>query len=154
MYFLDEPSDFVLRKIVKIARNKGLKIYAIPHKFGKYAKYPEINLRLIGPAEFPSIIANASCIYTDSFHGTAFSVNLNRPFWTLQRNYKSFKSQSSRITDFLDLVNLSDQYVTQENQSSLELPGLDFENANKILNKQRKISRKYLSDAFKKCSKY
>lgn len=153
MYFLDEPSDFILRKIVKIARNKGLKIYAIPHKFSKYEKYPEINLKLIGPAEFPSIIANASCVYTDSFHGTAFSVNLNRPFWTFQRNYKSFKSQSSRITDFLDLVGLSAQYVIQVNQSNFDFPSIDFENVNKILADQRKISKKYLLNSFKKCGK-
>lgn len=107
LYFLDEPSDFVLKKIVEVARKKRLNIYAIPHQFNKYNQYPEIQLKSVGPLEFPSIIANASCVYTDSFHGTAFSVNLNRPFMTFQRNYKSFKSQSARITNFLELFNLS-----------------------------------------------
>lgn len=154
MYFLDEPSDAVLKGIVKLSREKGLKIYAIPHQFEKYNKYPEIQLKPIGPEEFPSLIANSSCVYTDSFHGTAFSVNLNRPFWTFQRNYKSFRSQSSRITDFLQLVNLNSQYITQKKQFEFDfaVPQLDFKSVNRILNNQRKISNQYLINSFKNCN--
>lgn len=150
MYFLDEPSDSTLSKIVKVAKEKGLGIYAIPHKFDKYNKYPEIQLKSIGPAEFPSIIANASCVYTDSFHGTAFSVNLNRPFWTFQRNYKSFKSQSSRITDFLELVGLSSQYIflSQSDNSQINFPVIDYKNVNNILKNQREVSKSYLLNSF------
>lgn len=150
LYFLDEPSDLVLEKIVKMARKKGLKIYAIPHQYEKYNKYLDIQLDSIGPAEFPSFIANASCIYTDSFHGTAFSVNLNRPFMTFQRNYKSFKSQSSRITNFLELFNLSNQYVTLNDQINFnpECPKLDFNSSNKILREQRKKAYEYLTKSF------
>lgn len=153
MYFLDEPSESILQEIVKTAKSKGEKIYAIPHKFDEYDKYPEIQLKPVGPADFPSIIANAECVYTDSFHGTAFSVNLNRPFWTFQRNYKSFNSQSFRITDFLELVGLSSQYVTKEQQSQFEasFPELKFKRVNDILNKQRGIAKNYLTESFKNC---
>lgn len=150
LYFLDEPADSVLKKVVEVARKKQLKIYAIPHQFEKYNKYPDIHLKSVGPLEFPSIIANASCVYTDSFHGTAFSVNLNRPFMTFQRNYKSFKSQSSRITNFLELFNLSIQYITLEQQKNFnpDFPQIDFDNVNQVLKKQRVKSYKYLTNAF------
>lgn len=150
MYFLDEPSDIVLDRIVEIARNKKLKIYAIPHRFSKYDKYPEIQVKEVGPAEFPSSIANASCIYTDSFHGTAFSVNLNRPFWTFQRNYKSFKSQSSRITDFLKLVGLYNQYVLLDQLDGIKIdfPNINYKEVNDVIENQRKISKLYLLNSF------
>lgn len=153
LYFLDEPSDEVLQNIVEIARKKELKVYAIPHMFDKYSKYPEIKLQLAGPADFPSLIANASCVYTDSFHGTAFSVNLNRPFFTFQRNYKSFKSQSSRITDFLELVNLSDHYIMTKQQDKIDydFPNIKFDTVNTILEKQRKKAKKYLVESFNSC---
>lgn len=151
LYFLDEPSDLVLKKIVKVAQKKHLKIYAIPHQFDKYDKYPEIQLKSVGPMEFPSIIANASCVYTDSFHGTAFSVNLNSPFMTFQRNYKSFKSQSSRITNFLELLDLSTQYITLQQQTSFnpDFPQLDFGKVNREIKKQREKSYKYLTGALR-----
>lgn len=151
LYFLDEPSDKVLDHILKRAKEKNLKIYAIPHKFEKYNKYSDIQLKLIGPQEFPSIIANASCVYTDSFHGTVFSINLNRPFWVFERNYKSFKSQSTRITDLLKVFNLSDQYITKNSNSELTFPRLDFVEVNKILDDQRDISKKYFLNSFENC---
>ncbi len=156
LYFLDEPADSVLKKVVEVARKNQLKIYAIPHQFEKYNKYPDIHLKSVGPLEFPSIIANASCVYTDSFHGTAFSVNLNRPFMTFQRNYKSFKSQSSRITDFLELFNLSIQYITLEQQKNFnpDFPQIDFDNVNQALKKQRVKSYKYLTNAFSDIKKH
>lgn len=150
LYFLDEPADSVLKKVMEVARKKRLKVYAIPHQFDKYNKYPGIHLKSVGPLEFPSIIANASCVYTDSFHGTAFSVNLNRPFMTFQRNYKSFKSQSSRITNFLELFDLSTQYIKLEQQTSFnpDFPRIDFDGVNQVLKKQRTRSYKYLTNAF------
>lgn len=153
MYFLDEPSKSLLKRIVRNARSKKMKVFAIPHKFDEYNDYPEIQLKSVGPAEFPSIIANAQCIYTDSFHGTAFSVNLNRPFWTLQRNYKSFKSQSFRITDFLKLVGLFDNYIIKQDQAhfNADFPNIDFEPVNETLEAQRKASHKYLIDSFNDC---
>lgn len=156
LYFLDEPADSVLKKVVEVARKKQLKIYAIPHQFEKYNKYPDIHLKSVGPLEFPSIIANASCVYTDSFHGTAFSVNLNRPFMTFQRNYKSFKSQSSRITNFLELFNLSIQYITLEQQKDFnpDFPQIDFGNVNQVLKKQREKSYKYLTNTFSDIKKH
>lgn len=151
LYFLDEPSDFVLKKIVEVARKKRLNIYAIPHQFNKYNQYPEIQLKSVGPLEFPSIIANASCVYTDSFHGTAFSVNLNRPFMTFQRNYKSFKSQSARITNFLQLFNLSSRYITLQQQTCFnpDFPRINFKSVDQVLKSQRARSYKYLTNAFK-----
>ncbi len=156
LYFLDEPADSVLKKVVEVARKKQLKICAIPHQFEKYNKYPDIHLKSVGPLEFPSIIANASCVYTDSFHGTAFSVNLNRPFMTFQRNYKSFKSQSSRITNFLELFNLSIQYITLEQQKDFnpDFPQIDFGNVNQVLKKQREKSYKYLTNTFSDIKKH
>ena len=39
-----------------------------------------INILDAGPSEFLWLIANASCMVTNSFHGTAFSINLQPHF--------------------------------------------------------------------------
>ena len=38
------------------------------------------------PEEFLGLIKNAACILTTSFHGTAFSVIFNRPFYCIALN--------------------------------------------------------------------
>lgn len=60
----------------------------------------------ISPLEFVGFIANADYVVTTSFHGTAFSVIFERPFFSLQ-----IGSYSERITDLLENIGLEEQYV-------------------------------------------
>lgn len=60
----------------------------------------------ISPLEFVGFIANADFVVTTSFHGTAFSVIFEKPFFTLQ-----IGSYSERITDLLKNVGLENRYV-------------------------------------------
>lgn len=61
-----------------------------------------------GPAEFVDLIANAQCVVTNSFHGTAFSVNFGVPFFTvLNPNRKS----NARMTSLLGQVGLEKRIV-------------------------------------------
>lgn len=45
----------------------------------------------IGPEEFISLFQNASYVITSSFHGTAFSINFEKPFITVVDDDKSNK---------------------------------------------------------------
>ena len=61
-------------------------------------------IRSAGPREFVSLVANASYVVTDSFHGTAFSLNFGVPFYSFAAN-----ERASRITDLLGSVGLTDR---------------------------------------------
>lgn len=60
----------------------------------------------ISPLDFVGYIANADFVVTTSFHGTAFSVIFEKPFYSLQ-----IGSYSERITDLLENIGLKEQYV-------------------------------------------
>lgn len=64
-----------------------------------------------GPAELVGLIDNAELVLTDSFHGTAFSVLLQKNFYT----YISRPEVSSRITSLLARLSLDDHIVTGKN---------------------------------------
>ena len=51
--------------------------------------------------DFVKIFSNASLVITDSFHGTAFSLNLNVPFYSVVNN---IENTDSRIIDLLNMV--------------------------------------------------
>jgi len=60
--------------------------------FGDYAPYD------VDPARFLSILRNANCICTDSYHGTAFSVIFEKQFVVFDRySSRSSNSKNSRI---------------------------------------------------------
>lgn len=54
-----------------------------------------------GPKEFLSLFKHAKYTVTTSFHGTAFSLIYEKPFYTIIKNYKS-----QRMTDLLNSVGL------------------------------------------------
>ena len=60
----------------------------------------------ISPEQFVGYIANADFVLTTSFHGTAFSIIFDKPFYVL-----SFEKRSERITDLLLKSNKLDQWI-------------------------------------------
>lgn len=90
-----------------------------------------------GPAEFLSLFLNASYVVTTSFHGTAFSLIFEKPFYTMIKNYKS-----QRMTDLLEMVDLSDRIYSSKTTVSDEL--IDFSRCRDIIASERAKGYDYL----------
>ena len=60
----------------------------------------------ISPEQFVGYFANADYVITTSFHGTAFSILFEKPFYVL-----SFKKRSERITELLNKYNFENRYI-------------------------------------------
>lgn len=71
------------------------------------ASVGDILIRDAGPEEFLGLFKNASYIITSSFHGTVFSIINRKPFSTTL-----YSSTSSRVTELLDSVGLSDRIIS------------------------------------------
>ena len=67
-----------------------------------------MNILNAGPSEFLSLITNASFIITNSFHGTAFSINFDVPFYTV---VSEKKKNNNRMESLLDYVGLGKRIV-------------------------------------------
>lgn len=145
LYFLDEPSDDTIDYIQWLADNIAAEVYALPYRFKKYEKLTFLQYITAGPEEFVSLVSDAKFVLTDSFHGTAFSINFNVPFYTFARNYGSVR-QTSRITSLLQTFGLEKQYIECVQQVIKSVPSLDFTRSNEILTEQRKKAEKYLKE--------
>jgi len=139
-YFLDTPSDNTKKIICDISNRYNLKIVNLPYDFEE-SSWSD-NLVSAGPCEFLKLVKNASFVCTDSFHGTAFSINFNIPFYTFGRNYANVSKQSARINSLLDQTKMMNRY---EPITSDECYNISFEQANVFLNEQRKKSMDYLT---------
>lgn len=102
----------------------------------------DVNIPHCGPAEFVWLFANAQFIVTSSFHGVAFSVNLNKNFVNIY-NPKS----PERTNQLLTSIGLEHRTIHSiENLETLEL-SIDYSKTNQLLEKQRKQSLDYLINA-------
>lgn len=148
-YFLDAPSQQAKCCINNLKKKYQCDVIAIPyeHEDMSYAS----KVVPTGPLEFLSLVDNAVAVVTDSFHGTAFSINLHTPFFVFDRNYGTAHSQSSRVISLLKKVGLIERYEPSE-ETNTEI-NLDFTHSDEILTAEREIAKKYLQESVISCRK-
>ena len=84
---------------------------------------------------------NAEYVFTDSFHGCAFCINLNKPFFA---KISSANSQmSSRIYHILDRYGLKNRLIEDGDDVQTKCD-IDFSQSNKLLIQDREKSIGYL----------
>ena len=103
------PSETLPSLAKKLSEEMDCPVYYLAKR--AYAVNAPKGMRVIkdaGPAEFLWLIKNASCVVTNSFHGTAFSVNFNVPFYSV---LDSKRKGNARIVSLLESVDLMNRIV-------------------------------------------
>ena len=142
-YFLDNPSDLARQQLVKLKNKMGCKVVTIPYIF-KNMEYSDVSIAA-GPKEFVNLIANARLVCTDSFHGTAFSLNMHTPFYTFEREYGAANKQSERILSILRLVGMMKRYQPYDTENPID--DIEFNFSDLVLSKERDKVYKYIKNA-------
>ncbi len=124
----------------RIAKEKKLEIVCLEYK-KDIRRFIYKQVANVGPAEFIGLINNAEFIVTNSFHGTVFSVILEKEFYTIPIN-----KVNSRIDNFLKITKLENRIITKLEQVNLK-DNIDFLQAKQGINKYRKESMLFLKDS-------
>ena len=105
---------------------------------------PEIiNIIDAGPAEFLYLFDKAGYVVTNSFHGTAFSINFNKQFYTI---IPKGKSNNSRQRSLLKLMDCENRMLI-EGSAMPEIKMLDAKKVAAILHREREKSMNYLKES-------
>lgn len=136
------------RKIAReLAKRNGCKMIVIPGS-PKDAFIKGGLAKGCGPSDFLKLFHDATFICTDSFHGTAFSVNYNKPFYSFcRRGYNDKTSYLSRIRDLLDILGLSERLIYPNSKVEYYIPLMDYSFANSVLEDERTKSMDFLNNA-------
>lgn len=127
-----------LKKIAHIiAKKKGIKIVHICGylNFNRIRKEGIFNA---GPIDFIRLLSNAEYVVTNSFHGLSFSLIFNKDF-----NIVLPKTRTSRITDLLDSLQLTDRIVMDDFEDIMNT-SIDYSMVNEILNRKITDSKEYI----------
>ena len=104
--------------------------------------YNKSSNSVAGPEDFVELFLNAEYVLTNSFHGTAFSINFNKKF--LCELDSKPHNVNSRLESLLDLLNLQDRIIKKENDLEKINDEIDYKRVNNILEIERKKSLGYL----------
>lgn len=114
----------------------GRKVIDVLYPEGEYFK-------LVGPREFIWLIDHADFVVTESFHGTAFSVNLGKNFLSFMKRIKN----DGRIGTLLSALELTNRIY----KPSMKIPAddIDYSSVSEKLDGLRESSMKYLRECLK-----
>lgn len=152
LYFLNTPSKLAMKILKKIKHNLKVELIVLPYEFDGYKELETYRFYSAGPKEFVELINNAEFIITDSFHGVAFSINLNRPFFVVERNYGQNIKQNGRILSLLKKCGLESRFLKEYVNIDGFNP-INYEKANAVLNNERRKANRYLLDALNSIEK-
>ena len=138
-----KDKDLVYRSVRKIATEKNLKIVSYSDNIIKDT-YADRTIYFVNPGDVLSLILHADVVMTNSFHGTAFSINLNKQFWT----YMPSKF-STRITSILDLCGLNNRLLDVEITNEQIFETVSFDHTDAILQQECEKAYSFLIKALK-----
>lgn len=154
-YFLGERKD-IREYAMELKNRTKCKIVAMRHvdkyidadnNFGDYAPYD------VSPMDFVFLLQNARYVLTDSFHGTIFSIILEKSFMTFYRVAPSrFGSTHSRIDSLLDKFQLKNRLFKSDIYTEINNL-IDYDEVRKIVDEFRTKSFNLLKLNLEKCLK-
>lgn len=151
-YFLGDSSGE--RKLAaEYAAAHGLRIVTIPHLDGKFKEsdvgFGDHQLYDVSPGDFISLIKNADCIFTDSFHGTVFSIIYEKEFFAFQRS--GYQSMSGRLYTLTELIGAEARFCDTPERCRMEyierMPPLAYGDGSSGLEEMRRKSLRFLLEA-------
>ncbi len=99
-----------------------------------------------GPAEFLRLFQNAAYVCTNSFHGTVFAVQFQRPFFSAVGPAELAEPERSRTFSLLRQLGLSDRIIGKGDTAALDAE-IDWPEASERLEAARRKSLAYLRAA-------
>lgn len=104
---------------------------------------PNKNRQCESPEKFLGWVKNANCIVTTSFHGTAFSVIFNRPFYCIKLD----DGGDTRSESLLKNLNLNDRMIGKEDIPTFS--PVDYAKVNLKLKELKRESLDFLKTSIK-----
>lgn len=139
-YQLDQSDSFV-RYTQELGKRLGLPVVKICYR-KKHRQAGAINLIAPEVTDFLGLFLKASCVVTDSFHATAFSLNLRKPFVSITPN-----RFSTRIKSILELTGTEERLLDDYSNLELMEHPIDFELVTNRLENARASTMDFLRRA-------
>ena len=130
----------------RIAKSHGLVLRGIP-VFKQDGTRDTDLCPGVGPREFLELIDGAEAVFTDSFHGTMFSLLFHKePFVYKRFSDKDRKNQNSRIENILRIANLGTTVLQSADNASVRSFGtIDWDTVDRGISEAREASEAFLS---------
>lgn len=145
-YFLNTEHNYK-NKVIEYARKHNLKIIGVSYKEDD-SEWMTM-LRNIGADQFLWLINNAETIFTDSYHGSIFSLLFHKNLWIFVRfDENNPVCQNSRIRQLQNNFNLEHRVISHKSEID-DSKSINYQYFEQKLAELRHDSVSYLQNALK-----
>lgn len=144
IHFLNKPCELAISLINKYLKEYNCNVFCICNRYEEYKKLIKYEFIDITPYDYVSMINNADMVFTDSFHSTLFSLNMETQFLTFDRQHFHGNSQRDRIISLLERVEMKYRFVTTD----IDIDSIVIKkwNSDEIFYNDRKNIKNYIKD--------
>lgn len=145
VYNLNRSKEFD-QYAVELARCTGLKLVRFCTRYDQFYR-PGKSMLVPEVFDFISLIDNAKYVLTDSFHATAFALNLHtEPICVYPKEY------GGRLESILQKTNQLQRHITDYSDFNVVNRPVDFDYVDGILEGERQKANKFLGEVIKEAS--
>lgn len=156
LFYMVGDSKGLKKRIYAQCKLLGYRVYSIGFSKNTYfasdVQYSDFVIRDAGPQQWLGWISNAEYVFTDSFHGSVFSIIFEKEFWCFERdNPADSLNENSRLYNFLSISGLEDRLLEYNTRLLLRQDGnkIDFEMVERRLTEYRERSSKFIKECLK-----
>lgn len=143
-----DPYPFATHFIEELSRKSGRKVVCIDFSHRQHLKVQKcIHFHdALGPAEFLWLFMHASVVVTTSFHGTAFALNFEVPFYSIVNNVET---GDDRMLSLIRECGAESQVVYKDSIYRFNSSEMDWEIVRRKISDLRELSFNYLRKSLK-----
>ncbi|MCR4900453.1 MAG: polysaccharide pyruvyl transferase family protein [Treponema sp.] len=134
LLFLLSRSDNIIKQAINWSIKTGYPIYNIAYNVKKISNIHDINN--VGPNEWLWLVRNSSYVFTNSFHGIALSLNMQKQVWV----ELSAIGRNTRIYDMTKRYGVESRILN----NGFDTTEINYEKVNDAINSDRQYSLSYL----------
>lgn len=133
---------------VALSKKTGLKLVRFCTRYDQFYR-PGKSMLVPKVFDFISLIDNARYVLTDSFHATAFSMNMNtEPICVYPAEF------GCRIESFLKLTNSEQRHINSYEDFDVLNRPVDFNSVNRILTEERRKADLFIDEIMEDARKF
>lgn len=146
MLYTVKVDEYIVEFAQKLAKEKGIQLVCVASP-GVYTNQKVIRklkgVCSVSPEKWVALVKNANYIVTNSFHGVAFAINLEKQcFIHMDKNIDK-NCTNSRLENIIEMFHLNDS-VIEQNKSNKYCVRMNYESINQILEVKREESTRYI----------
>ena len=144
LYVVGKASNYtnVISYAERFAQEKHIKLFFLIDGDKTLYRIKGKNVYGCSPQDFLSLIRNADCVISNSFHATAFSILFSKQFYTFLKD-----ATGSRMVNLLHAFQLEDRIINNECFEGKRQQIIDYSQIDRCLGQFRRDSVSYLRHA-------